>query len=243
MSIEPSLLNDALLQVDNIDTYYQQSHILQGLSLSVPRSGVVRLLGRNGAGKSTTLRSIMGIVPPRRGSIRFEGEEIAGMPPYRIARRGIAFVPETRGIFPSLSVNENLTLADNAARRDSAWTLERVFELFPQLYERRSAGGTMLSGGEQQMLSIARALLMNPQLLILDEPTEGLAPVIIERISEQLAELKAAGDTMLLVEQNYAFAVSLADQVYILGKGQVRWQGSAAELHEAETVTQNWLGL
>jgi len=223
VSIEPSLLNDALLQADNIDTYYQQSHILQGLSLSVPRSGVVRLLGRNGAGKSTTLRSIMGIVPPRRGSIRFEGE--------------------TRGIFPSLSVNENLTLADNAARRDSAWTLERVFELFPQLYERRSAGGTMLSGGEQQMLSIARALLMNPQLLILDEPTEGLAPVIIERISEQLAELKAAGDTMLLVEQNYAFAVSLADQVYILGKGQVRWQGSAAELHEAETVTQTWLGV
>ncbi len=236
-------MDDALLHVENIDTYYQQSHILQGLSLSVPRSGVVSLLGRNGAGKSTTLRSIMGIVPPRRGSIRFQGEEIAGLPPYRIARRGIAFVPETRGIFPSLSVSENLTLADNGARGDGAWTLERVFELFPQLYERRGAGGTMLSGGEQQMLSIARALLMDPQLLILDEPTEGLAPVIIERISQQLAELKAAGVTMLLVEQNYAFAVSLADEVYILGKGQVRWHGSADALDEAETIKQTWLGV
>lgn len=236
-------MSNDLLQVENIDTYYQQSHILQGLSLRVPQNGVVSLLGRNGAGKSTTLRSIMGIVPPRRGSITFQGENIAGLPPYRIARRGIAFVPETRGIFPSLTVNENLTLANNRTRRDSAWSLARVFDLFPQLYERRGAGGTMLSGGEQQMLSIARALLMDPQLLVLDEPTEGLAPVIIEKIALQLAELKSAGMTMLLVEQNYAFAASLADQVYILGKGQVRWHGTADQLHGAETIKQTWLGV
>ncbi|HET7410431.1 MAG TPA: ABC transporter ATP-binding protein, partial [Paracoccaceae bacterium] len=198
-------------------------------------------LGRNGAGKTTTLKSVMGLVRVTDGSIVFEGKPLAGDRPHRIARQGIAYVPETRDIFPSLTVAENLQIA--ARRFRGPWTVERVLGLFPRLRERLDNGGSQLSGGEQQMLAIARALLMNPRLLILDEPTEGLAPIIIRQIHDTLAELRSLGLTLLLVEQNFGFATSLADHVSILGRGQVVWQGTPAEIR-ADTGTQaRWLGI
>ncbi len=230
-----------MLVVDTIHTYYGASHILHGVSLNVAEGAVVALLGRNGAGKTTTLRSVMGLTPPRRGSIRFNGADMAGKKPHMMARLGVSYMPETRGILSSLSVLENLTLAQG--RRSGPWTLERVFELFPGLYERRSNGGSQLSGGEQQMLAIARALLLNPDLLILDEPTEGLAPIIVQDIQNHLRAIKDEGMTILLVEQNFRFATDIADRVYVLGKGQVRWQGSADALSADTAVQHEWLGV
>ncbi|GAB5471236.1 MAG: ABC transporter ATP-binding protein [Rhodospirillales bacterium] len=230
-----------MLVLDDLHGYYGQSHILQGVSLAVPPGKVVGLLGRNGAGKTTTLKAIMGVVPARQGSIRWQEREIAGLPSHRIARLGIAYLPETRGIFPSLSVQENLTLI--AGRRPGPFTLERVFELFPRLAERRGNGGMQLSGGEQQMLAIARSLLWNPDLMLLDEPTEGLAPIIVEEIQDHLRKLKEAGMTILLVEQNFRFATDLADEVYVLGRGKVRWQGSSAALKAESEVQHRWLGV
>ncbi len=229
-----------MLTLDGLHGYYGQSHILQGVDLTVPEGKVVGLLGRNGAGKTTTLKAIMGVVQ-RQGSIRWQDQEISSLSPHRIARLGIAYMPETRGIFPSLSVLENLTLI--AGRRPGPFTLERIFELFPRLAERRSNGGTQLSGGEQQMLAIARALLWNPALLLLDEPTEGLAPIIVAEIQEHLHHLKESGMTVLLVEQNFRFATDLADEVYVLGRGKVRWQGSSAALRRESDVQHRWLGV
>ncbi len=217
-----------MLVVDRIHTYYGASHILHGVSLEVPEGAVVALLGRNGAGKTTTLRSIVGLTPPRRGAIRFNGADTVGQKPHIMARLGVSYLPETRGILPSLSVLENLTLAEG--RRPGPWTLARVFELFPGLADRKSHGGAQLSGGEQQMLAIARALLLNPALLLLDEPTEGLAPIIVREIMERLKTLKSEGMSILLVEQNFRFATSIADNVYVLGKGAVQWSGSAADI-------------
>ncbi len=230
-----------MLTVDTIYTNYADSKILHGVSLQVKTGRVVGLLGRNGAGKTTTLRSIMNLTPPRKGRIIFNGEDLRGQPPYSLARRGISYMPETRGIFPSLSVLENLTLVEN--KRPGLWTLERVFEMFPRLYERRNNGGSQISGGEQQMLSIARALLLNPILLILDEPTEGLAPIIVKEIRATLQQLKRDGLTVLLVEQNFHFATHLADEVYVLGKGQVQWQGTTAEMIANTTLQHSWLGV
>ncbi|MEO1193175.1 MAG: ABC transporter ATP-binding protein [Pseudomonadota bacterium] len=230
-----------MLSLRGVQGYYGQSHILQGVNLEVPPGQVVGLLGRNGAGKTTTLKAIMGVVAVRGGSIRWQEREIAGLSSHRIARLGIAYLPETRGIFPSLSVLENLTLI--AGRRPGPFTLERVFDLFPRLAERRSNGGTQLSGGEQQMLAIARALLWNPDLLLLDEPTEGLAPIIVEEIQQHLHALKAEGMTILLVEQNFRFATDLADQVYVLGRGQIRWHGSSTALKAEGDLQQQWLGV
>jgi branched-chain amino acid transport system ATP-binding protein len=233
-----------LLSLAEMHVHYGESHILQGVSLDIPPGGVVSLVGRNGAGKTTALKAIMGIVPVRRGAVHFDGAAIAGKSPHRIARAGIGYVPETRGIFPSLSVMENLTLAARGAGEDG-WTLARIFELFPRLDERRRSGGGKLSGGEQQMLSIARALLTNPRLLLLDEPTEGLAPLIIRQIEEVLARLKGTGLAILLVEQRLDFAVSFADEVVLLGKGRVRWRGtpSAFAGAEAEAIKHQWLGI
>jgi len=230
----------ALLAVDNIHTYYGASHVLQGVSLRVERGETVALMGRNGAGKTTIMRSIMGLTPPRAGQIRFAGISIVDQKAYAIAQRGLALVPETRGIFPSLSVLENLTIA---ARPGHDWSLERVYETFPRLKERARNMGRQISGGEQQMLSIARALMTNPAFLLLDEPGEGLAPVIVQEIYRILRQLKAGGVTMLLVEKNFAHATSIADSVYVIGKGIVRWSGpSAALLHEAE-IKSTWLGI
>ena len=230
----------ALLEVDDLHAYYGESHVLQGISLAVPRGEVVALMGRNGAGKTTTMRTIMGLVPPRRGAVRFAGRPITGLRTYEIAQGGMALVPETRGIFPSLTVLENLTVA---ARGDGPWTLDRVFATFPRFRQRLHNLGGQLSGGEQQMLSIARALMTHPELLMLDEPGEGLAPIIVQDIHRVLAGLKAEGVTMLLVEKNFAFATGLADTVYVIGKGQVRWHGRAQDLRTAEDIKATWLGV
>jgi len=232
-----------LLQLDGVNAYYGDSHILHGVSLAVAPGQVLTLLGRNGAGKTTALKSIIGIVRPRSGRISFAGGEITHLSSYRIARAGIGYVPETRGIFPSLSVLENLTLAARGAEVANGWTLERVYALFPRLAERRASGGATLSGGEQQMLSMARALLTNPRLLLLDEPTEGLAPLVIAEIETVLARFKEDGLTILLVEQNLAFALAFADQVALLGKGQIRWTGSPRDFVAADAVKHAWLGL
>jgi branched-chain amino acid transport system ATP-binding protein len=230
-----------MLDIASLDAGYGETRVLHGLSLSVPAGRVTALLGRNGAGKTTTLKAVMGLVRVTAGTIALDGRPLAGDRPHRIARRGIAYVPETRDIFPSLTVAENLELA--ARRFRGPWTVARVLELFPRLRERLDNGGSQLSGGEQQMLAIARALLMNPRLLILDEPTEGLAPIIIRQIHDTLAELRGLGLTLLLVEQNFGFATSLADHVSILGRGQVVWQGTPAEVR-ADTATQaRWLGI
>ncbi len=236
-------MSDALLSVQDINTYYGHSHILQGVSMHIAQGRAVAILGRNGAGKTTTLHSIMGLIKPRSGKIIFAEHDTTKLPAYEIARLGIGFVPETRGIFPSLSVLEHLTLAKphNGAKRN--WTLEKVFTMFPRLAERKSHGGTQLSGGEQQMLSIARALLTEPRLLVLDEPTEGLAPTIVTEIGSTLAALKQAGTSVLLVEQNYRFATALADEVYVLGKGRIRWHGTTSELEQQPEIKHTWLGV
>ena len=236
-------MSGALLTVEDLNTYYGESHIIQGVSLAVEPGKVLALLGRNGAGKSTTLRSIVRLVPPRRGRVVFAGEDISGLRTFQIARRGLAFVQETRAIFPSLTVEENLAIAEREGEGGRAWTTERVMDEFPALARRRRNGGTQLSGGEQQMLAMARALVANPRLILLDEPSEGLAPLIVRQIGELLAKLKALGMTMLLVEQNFELATSLADHVIVLGKGRVRWEGSAAMLRAAEDVRSTWLGV
>ena len=231
----------ALLQVEAVDAGYGRSHVLQGVSLEVGDRTVAVLLGRNGAGKSTTLKAIMGIVAAR-GRIRFDGAAIERLPPHRIARRGIAYVPEDRGIFASLTVDEHLRL-NRRWGTGRPVPVEALYERFPLLAERRRNRGDELSGGEQQMLAIARALSFAPRLLILDEPTEGLAPIVVERIAAILHALRAAGMTMLLVEQRYRFAIGLADRVYVLGKGRVRWQGTAADLDRSPAVRSTWLGV
>jgi branched-chain amino acid transport system ATP-binding protein len=234
---------DRVLDVIDMHTYLGDSHIIQGVSMSVPRGKVVALLGRNGAGKTTTLRSIMRLVKPRAGEVFFEGQSIARLPTYEIARRGIALVHETRAIFPSLSVEENLAIALRPSKAANAWTIERVYQDFPVLAARRKNGGMQLSGGEQQMLAIARALVANPAILLLDEPSEGLAPLIVRQIGELLMNLKAAGMTMLLVEQNFALATAVADEVVVLGKGRVRWQGLTADFRAADDIRHTWLGV
>jgi branched-chain amino acid transport system ATP-binding protein len=237
-------MSEVLLQVEDMHTYLGDSHIIQGVSLAVPAGKVVALLGRNGAGKTTTLRSIMRMVRPRRGRVTFEGRDISALATYEIARARIAFVQETRAIFPSLTVEENLTIAARPLDgSDSGWTVQRIFDDFPHLAARRRNGGTQLSGGEQQMLAIARALAANPRLLLLDEPSEGLAPLIVRQIADIIGKLKAAGMTMLLVEQNFALATEIADEVVILGKGRVRWSGTSAQLRQADAVRHTWLGV
>jgi branched-chain amino acid transport system ATP-binding protein len=232
-----------LLLVEDVHSYYGDSHILHGVSFAVAPGRVLTLLGRNGAGKTTILKSIIGIVRPRTGRIVFAGGETTGQASCRIARSGIGYVPETRGIFPSLSVLENLTLAARRSPLANGWTLERVYALFPRLAERRASGGATLSGGEQQMLSMARALLTNPRLLLLDEPTEGLAPLIVLEIETALTRLKAEGLSILLVEQKLDFALAFADEIAILGKGRIRWTGNPAEFAAADDVKHIWLGL
>ncbi len=233
-----------MLDVSDIASGYGETQVLYGLSLKAEPGRVLAVLGRNGAGKSTTLKTIMGLLPLRGGTVSFEGRPISGRTPFDIARMGIAYVPETRDIFPSLTVKENLELA---ARRfpcpPGGWTMDRAIALFPRLGERLSNGGNELSGGEAQMLAIARALLMNPRLLILDEPTEGLAPIIVRLIHDKLAELKHQGLSMVLVEQNFGFATSLADDVVVVSKGQVVWRGTAAEIRADTEAQHKWLGV
>jgi len=235
----------ALLEVSHIDTYYVDSHILFDLSLTVEVGEVVCLLGRNGAGKTTTIRSIAGLTPPRAGAITLRGRDIVGLPPFRIARLGIGFVPEDRRVFPNLTVHENLEVARRTWGNGSAspWSQERVFDLFPILRERRRQAGGTLSGGEQQMLTIARTLMGNPEVLLLDEPSEGLAPIVVDALREQLGRLKASGLTMVLAEQNVRFVSDLGDRVYILEKGMVRYEGSMARFLADDEVRQTYLAV
>ena len=228
-----------MLEVDGIHTYYGESHILHGVSLRVAAGEAVALLGPNGAGKTTTIRSIVGFTPPREGRIVFEGEPIQAWPPYRISRRGVALVPQGRRIFSPLSVRENLLLGARAA----GWTLERVFALFPRLRERAEQSGGTLSGGEQQMLAIGRALLTNGRLLLLDEPSEGLAPIIVREIGRIVKGLKGERLSILLVEQNYHLALRVADRVYVMNKGQIVYEGTPQSLEAAEEIKRRYLGV
>ncbi|WP_417720734.1 ABC transporter ATP-binding protein [Salipiger sp.] len=232
-----------MLDLTTVDAGYGETQVLYGISLTARQGRVLAILGRNGAGKSTTLKTIMGLLPPRAGAISFEGSPMPKRP-FDIARAGIAYVPETRDIFPSLTVRENLEIAARRfAAKGGEWTLDRVIDLFPRLGERMDNGGTQLSGGEQQMLAIARALLMNPRLLILDEPTEGLAPIIVKLIHQKLMALKQGGLSMVLVEQNFGFAASLADDVAVVGKGQVVWTGTPEAIRADEAAQHRWLGV
>jgi branched-chain amino acid transport system ATP-binding protein len=232
-----------LLSVEAIDTAYGLSRVLFGVSLDIAAGECVSLLGRNGVGKTTTMRSVMGLTPPAHGRILWQGRDITGWPPHRVARAGIGFVPEDRRIFAELSVRENLEVGARAARRPGRWTIEAVGELFPVLRERRDQPGGLLSGGEQQMLTIARTLTGNPELLLLDEPSEGLAPLVVDTLRDKIAELKAQGLTILLAEQRVDFALALADRVYVLEKGMVRHSGTAAELRTDHTLVDRLLSL
>jgi branched-chain amino acid transport system ATP-binding protein len=227
------------LVVDDVHAYYGDSHILHGVSLRVGTGEAVALLGRNGAGKTTVIRSIVGFTPPRQGRIVYDGTAISGWPAYRIARRGLALVPQGRRIFAPLSVRENLLLG---ARHDG-FTLERIFELFPRLRERQEQAGGTLSGGEQQMLAIGRALLTNGRMLLLDEPSEGLAPLIVREIGRIVRVLKGERLSILLVEQNYHLALRVADRVYVMNKGQIVWEGPPAALEADEDVKRRYLGV
>jgi branched-chain amino acid transport system ATP-binding protein len=229
-----------VLTVDGIHTYYGESHILQGVSLQVNAGELVTLLGRNGAGKTTTMNSIIGFLRPRAGKVMVSGRDMTGKAPYTIAGIGVGLVPQGRRIFAPLSVRENLVFAQSTR---GPWSLARVYELFPRLEERQHQRGNTLSGGEQQMLAIGRALLMNPTLLLMDEPSEGLAPLIVRDIGRIIGELKQSGMAILLAEQNLAMALSIADRGYVLNKGQVVAEASAAALRDDEDLKHRFLGV
>jgi branched-chain amino acid transport system ATP-binding protein len=235
-------VSDPLLRVQDVYTAYGLSQVLFGVNLEVIRGECVCLLGRNGVGKTTTMRSIMGLTPPTRGRVEWKGREVTRRAPYQIAKLGIGFVPEDRRIFADLTVWENL---DVATRRTpgGGFTVERVYELFPKLAELRDRQGGFLSGGEQQMLTIARTLMGNPELLLLDEPSEGLAPLVVEHLGEQIGRLKREGLTILLAEQNVDFSLDLADRVYVLEKGAVRYEGSAQAFRADESIRHQYLAL
>ena len=232
-----------MLELDDIHTYYGDSYVLQGISLEVKDSSVVALLGRNGMGKTTTIRTIIGFTPPRSGVIRLDGKDINGLQPFKIAQMGIGLVPQGRQIFPSLSVVENLTMAARGEEGSGAWTLERVYDLFPILKRRANFKGNLLSGGEQQMLSIGRALMTNPTLLLMDEPSEGLAPIIVQEISNIIGQLKQSGFSILLVEQNLFMALNLADYIYIISKGVIEYESTPEKLRENEEAKAKYLGV
>ncbi len=233
-----------MLEVRNIHSYYGKSHILHGVSLELKEGEMVCLLGRNGVGKSTTLKSIMGVVQPKEGSIRFKDQELIGREPYEIARLGVGYVPEDRRIFRSLTVHENLLMGIKSGKSHGtgeAWTVERVYKLFPRLEERRNNKGGHLSGGEQQMLTVVRTLMGNPRVILVDEPTEGLAPLIVKDVLEMLSTVRESGVTVLMVEQNFKAAIKVADRFYIMSKGQMVFEGDTAALMAAEDIRKNYL--
>ena len=236
-----------MLRIRELEAGYGLSQALAGIDLEVPDGALVAILGRNGMGKTTLCRSIMSLTPPVvwGGSIEYDGTELTGLPPHRVARTGVGYIPQGRRVFGSLTVVDNLTVASrgNGNGRDMTWDLDRIWEMFPRLNERRSNRAEQLSGGEQQMLAIARALVTNPTLLIMDEPSEGLAPILIESVGEHLRELKGASMSMLLVEQNYSLAIKLADLVYVLENGEVVFQGDAADLEANDEAKRRYLGV
>ncbi len=234
-----------LLTVEDLHTYYGEAHILQGISLTVGEGEVVTLIGRNGAGKTTTLRSIMGVARPSQGRIRFDHDEIAGLGPHEIARRGIAWVPEERRILPNLTVRDNLRLAMLGAgvRDDQDTLVAEVFEFFPRLKERAEYRGRFLSGGEQQMLAIARGLVARPKLMLVDEPTEGLAPMLVQNLTAILGEISRRGGTILLVEQNLDVALALSSRLYVVDQGCIQFEGTPDDLRREPLVQQRFLGV
>jgi branched-chain amino acid transport system ATP-binding protein len=231
----------SLLEVSGLHSYYGDSHILFGVSLRVERNEVVALLGRNGAGKSTTLKSLMGVVKPRAGSVRLDGVELAGLKSHAIAQAGVQLVHEERRIFGSLTVEENLVLA--GLRATKRWPLARIYEIFPRLQERRTSRGTDLSGGEQQMLAIGRALIRDPKIILLDEPFEGLAPLIVRELVDVCRRLAAEGHTLVVVEQNLAATMALAQRVYILNNGHLAYEGSAGDVRATPEILHRHLGV
>ncbi len=232
-----------MLELSGVETGYGETRVVHGLDLAVREGSVHALLGRNGAGKSTTLKAVIGHRPLSAGRISLADRVVSGLKPHAVARLGVAYVPETRDVFGSLTVRENLELAGRLAPPGAEWTIERIAAFFPNLAERMTNGGHELSGGEQQMLAIGRALMSAPRILLLDEPTEGLAPIIIQQIFAKLKELKQAGLTILLVEQNLNFALGLADEVSVMSRGRIVWRGDAGALRSDEEAQVRWLGV
>jgi branched-chain amino acid transport system ATP-binding protein len=236
-----------ILEIQEIHTYYGQSHILQGVSLEVEKGEIVTLLGRNGAGKSTTLKSILGLVAPRSGEITFLGEKISGLPPHIISQKGISFVPEERRIIPGLTVFENLKLAmlknKERSKTKEKEILDRVMEIFPRLKDRLQQEGASLSGGEQQMLAIGRGLVSQPELMLVDEPTEGLMPILVQRIGEVLKEIQENGVTILLVEQNMEMALEISQRAYVIDEGVIKYKGAADEIRRNEEIQRKYLAI
>lgn len=232
-----------MLKLVDVHAYYGQSYVLQGVSLSVEKGNIVAVVGRNGMGKTTTLHCIMGFVPPRRGDILYGGKNIARLPSHKIAQMGIALVPQGRRIFPSLSVKENLSIATRGKKGEGGWSSERIYKLFPVLKDRGRLKGNQLSGGEQQMLAIARALVSNPQLLLMDEPSEGLAPMLVREIARTIRELREEGLSILLVEQNVQMALALADHVYVISRGKVVHDSRAQDFGANREIVSRYLGV
>jgi branched-chain amino acid transport system ATP-binding protein len=230
----------SMLEVRDLHAYYGKSHILQGVSFSVREGEIVGLLGRNGVGRSTTIKTIMGQVPPQ-GSIRFRGRELAGLKPHEIARLGLGYVPEERAIFPTLTVRQNLLLGQKGRRENGRWSMRDMFALFPNLEARADTPGGVLSGGEQQMLTICRTLMGDPELVMIDEPTEGLAPQVVEQVARLLTEIAARGVSILLVEQKLTIALTISRRLYVMGHGRIVFEGTPADLRADETVRKEWL--
>ena len=230
-----------MLELLDIHTYYGESHVLHGISMTVQQGSVVALLGRNGMGKTTTIRSIIGFTPPREGQIRFKKRDITELKPYHIAKMGIGLVPQGRNIFPSLSVKENLTMAARQGSKNGEWSLDRVYAQFPILKERSKLKGNLLSGGEQQMLAVGRALMINPDLLLMDEPSEGLAPLVVHDIGFIIVRLKKEGLSILLVEQNLPMGLGVSDYAFIISKGKIVYESSPNELEENEEIKVKYL--
>ncbi len=233
---------DTILNIDQINTFYGQSHVLQGVALSIQKGEVVCLLGRNGVGKTTTLRSVIGLTPPRSGRILFKGIDVARKYPYQIAQMGMGYVPDDRRIFPDLTLFENLELARRlSSKGKSRWTFEKIYDLFPVFIELKQRRGTQLSGGEQKMLAIGRALMKNPDLLLLDEPSEGLAPLIVQNLAEVTDRIRSEGVTILLADQNLKFCRRTSDRGYILEKGMIQYQGIMEEIWQNEEIVRKYL--
>jgi branched-chain amino acid transport system ATP-binding protein len=232
-----------VLELKDLNTFYEESHILQGVSLDVDRGEIVCLLGRNGVGKSTTLKSVIGLVKPRSGEVVFKGQNVAGMPPHTIAKLGVGYVPEERRIFPTLSVRENLLMGIKPGQKGNGdgWTIEKIYKYFPALQARDKQRGGHLSGGEQQMLTMARTLMGNPEVLLIDEPTEGLAPKIVETVEQVIQDIHQGNIPILLVEQNMRVALRLAGRIYVISKGKIVFQGTGQELKEAQEVREKYL--
>jgi branched-chain amino acid transport system ATP-binding protein len=232
-----------ILELVDIHTYYGESHVIQGVSLEIEEGSIVGLLGRNGMGKTTLVHSIIGFTPPRHGRVVFRGKELTSLKDYQIPRMGVALVPQGRRIFPSLSVKENITMAARCGEKSNTWTLDRVYSLFPILKQRASYKGNLISGGEQQMLCIGRALTTNPDLLLMDEPSEGLAPLVVQELIRVIGQVNRSGISILLVEQNLNMALALADYLYILSKGKIVYKSTPTDLRKNKEAQTNYLGI